>query len=130
MARKRKSSISPQWVIGSAVLLGVIVIGALVFTGSDSGSSRTLQSLDVSAYLENANSLRGNIYKIKGTVSESLSWSPDSGRLIAIEVDSEILPVLVSPDFSGMNIQKQQKLEFVVEVNEKGILKTKKISKS
>jgi hypothetical protein len=38
--------------------------------------------------------------------------------------------VLVSPDFSGMNIQKQQKLEFVVEVNEKGILKTKKISKS
>ena len=101
-----------------------------VFLGSkDKSTHRTVPSLDVAGYLQNSNSLRGNTYKLEGKVAESLAWSPDSGRLIAIEVDNEIIPVLVTADFNDMNIQKEQRLVFLVAVDEKGILRTRKLSK-
>jgi len=86
--------------------------------------------LDIASYLVNANSLRGNIYKLEGKVSESLAWSPDSGRLIAVEAENTLIPVLVTPEFHSLNIQKEQRLEFILEVDEKGILRTRKVVKS
>ena len=91
---------------------------------------RTVPPLEVKSYLENSQSLRGNIYKLEGKVSDLLAWSKDSGRMIAVQVENEIVPVLVTNDFVNMNIQKEQKLIFVVEVDEKGILRTRKVEKS
>jgi hypothetical protein len=91
---------------------------------------RTVPPLEVKSYLENSQSLRGNFYRLEGKVSELLAWSKDSGRMIAIEVENEIIPVLVTNEFVNMNIQKEQKLIFVVEVDEKGILRTRKVEKS
>ena len=104
---------------------------AIYLLGSkDSNPARTTPPLDVASYLANANSLRGNIYKLEGTVAESLAWSPDSGRLIAVQTEDDIIPILVTPDFNSMNIQKEQRLEFILEVDEKGILCTRKVTKS
>lgn len=87
--------------------------------------------MDVKTYLENANSLRGNVYKIEGEVVNSLGWSPSKGRLIAVEVDNnEVVPVLVTTDFSHINIQKGQRFIFLLEVDDKGILRTKDMTKS
>lgn len=130
MARKKKSSPRPTWLIAIIGLAVVAFIGSQFFNSKETDPYRTIPLLDASSYLENANSLRGNTYKLKGTVAESLAWSPNSGRLIAITVDNEELPLLVTPEFSSMNIQKEQNLIFVVEVDEKGILRTKKVSKS
>jgi hypothetical protein len=130
MARKKKSSPQPKWLIAIIGLAVVAFIGSQFFNSKETDPYRTIPLLDASSYLENANSLRGNTYKLKGTVAESLAWSPNSGRLIAITVDDEQLPLLVTPEFNSMNIQKEQKLIFVVEVDEKGILRTKKVSKS
>jgi hypothetical protein len=130
MARKKKSSPQPKWLIAIIGLAVVAFIGSQFFNSKETDPYRTIPLLDASSYLENANSLRGNTYKLKGTVAESLAWSPNSGRLIAINVDDEQLPLLVTPEFNSMNIQKEQKLIFVVEVDEKGILRTKKVSKS
>ncbi len=130
MARKKKTSRRPTWMFVLIGLAVVAFIGSRFFNSQETDPYRTIPLLDASAYLENSNSLRGNIYKLKGTVAESLAWSPDSGRLIAINVDEEQLPLLVTPEFGSMNIQKEQKLIFVVEVDEKGILRTKKVSKS
>jgi hypothetical protein len=130
MARKKKSSPQPKWLIAIIGLAVVAFIGSQFFNSKETDPYRTIPLLDASSYLENANSLRGNTYKLKGTVAESLAWSPNSGRLIAITVDNEELPLLVTPEFSSMNIQKEQNLIFVVEVDEKGILRTKKVSKS
>lgn len=130
MARKRKSPPRAGW------LVGLITCGVLLFAGfhllssKDDNSARTTPPLDVDSYLSSANSLRGNIYKLEGTVSESLAWSPDSGRLIAVEADEKIIPVLVTPEFQSLNIQKEQKLVFILEVDEKGILRTRKVTKS
>jgi hypothetical protein len=130
MARKRKSPPRAGW------LVGLITCGVLLFAGfhllssKEGTTARTTPPLDLESYLASANSLRGNIYKLEGTVSESLAWSPDSGRLIAVETDENIIPVLVTPEFQSMNIQKEQKLVFILEVDEKGILRTRKVTKS
>jgi hypothetical protein len=130
MARKRKSPPRAGWILG-LVTVGILFFAAIYLLGSkDSNPARTTPPLDVDSYLANANSLRGNIYKLEGTVAESLAWSPDSGRLIAVQTEEDIIPILVTPDFNSMNIQKEQRLEFILEVDEKGILRTRKVTKS
>lgn len=130
MARKRKSPPRAGWILG-LVAVGILFFAAIYLLGSkDSNSARTTPPLDIVSYLENANSLRGNTYKLQGTVAESLAWSPDSGRLIAVEAEKQIIPILVTPEFNTMNIQKEQQLVFILEVDEKGILRTRKVSKS
>jgi hypothetical protein len=130
MARKRKSPPRAGWILG-LITIGILFFAAIYLLGSkESTSARTSPPLDISSYLANANSLRGNIYKLRGKVAESLAWSPDSGRLIAVESEDYIIPILVTPNFNAMNIQKEQQLEFILEVDEKGILRTRKVTKS
>jgi hypothetical protein len=45
-----------------------------------------------------------------------------------VDVEKETIPVLVTPEFNAINIQKGQKFRFVLEVDPKGVLITKKLS--
>ncbi|MBE2204101.1 MAG: hypothetical protein IAE94_07175 [Chthoniobacterales bacterium] len=128
MSRRKKSSISVLWLFLAAGLMLMAFVGARFFLSSTSDPFRTIARLDVPSYMDNANSLRGNVYKIEGEVSNSLAWSPTSGRLIAIDADDEVLPVLVTSEFNAVNIQKGQKFLFVLEVDPNGVLKTKKLT--
>lgn len=128
MARRKKSSIQPLWLFAAAGLILLAFFGSRFFLSVGSDPYRSVALLDIPAYLENANSLRGNVYKAEGEVSNSLAWSPTSGRLIAVDVEKETIPVLVTPEFNAINIQKGQKFRFVLEVDPKGVLKTKKLS--
>jgi len=128
MARRKKSSFSPLWLFLAIGLILVAFVGSRFFLSSGSDPDRKIAVLDVPSYMENANSLRGNIYKAEGEVSNSLAWSPTAGRLIAVDVEKETIPVLVTPEFNAINIQKGQKFRFVLEVDPKGILKTKKLA--
>lgn len=108
------------------------IVGARFFINTSSTPFRTTPELDVGAYMDNANSLRGNVYRIKGEVNESLAWSPTSGRLFAVSVQSgdEIIPVLVTTEFNNINMQKGQVFVFLLEVDDKGILRTKNLIKA
>lgn len=132
MARRSKSSFKPIWIIVAVALILGAFIGSRLFVSATSDPYRTVQTLDVKAYLENANSLRGNVYKIEGEVANALAWSPATGRLIAVGVNSgaDVLPVLVTTDFNQINIQKGQRFIFLLEVDDKGILRTKNLSKT
>jgi hypothetical protein len=132
MARRGKNSIKPLWIVAAAVLLAAAFFGSRLFITATSEPFRTIASLDVKAYLENANSLRSNVYKIEGEVVESLAWSPAAGRLIAVSVDAgnDVLPILVTTKFNHINIQKGQKFIFLLEVDDKGILRTQNLIKS
>ena len=132
MARRGKNSIKPLWIIVAGVLLACAFIGARLFLSATSQPFRTVPTLDVSAYLENSNSLRGNAYKLKGEVLDVLAWSPSTGRLISVRADGsdDVLPVLVTTEFSHINIQKGQKFIFLLEVDDKGILRTKELTKA
>ena len=132
MARRSKNFRLPLGIIIALVLILAAFVGSRFFISATSQPFRTVASLDVRTYLENANSLRGNVYKIEGEVLNSLGWSPTKGRLIAVSVDdgSQVVPVLVTTDFSKINIQRGQRFIFLLEVDDKGILRTKDMTKS
>jgi hypothetical protein len=116
----------------AALLILAAFFGSRFFGAKTSQPFRTVAPLDVQTYLENANSLRGNVYKVEGEVLNSLGWSPTKGRLIAVSVDDgkQVVPVLVTTDFSHVNIQRGQRFIFLLEVDDKGILRTKDLTKS
>jgi len=125
----RKSRNFPKWIF--FVLIGavvVMVVGSFLINRS-AEPFRTTPPLDLASYAENAASLRGNTYKLSAEVTDMLAWSPTGGRLIAVRVDGEstILPVQVTPAFNAVNIQKEQRFNFLLEVDSKGILKTKSL---
>lgn len=133
MARRASFSIHPAWVLVVVLLIGGAIGGGYFLVGRVNDPYRTTAALNVGAYLENSNSLRGNTYKVTGTVWNSLGWSPTEGRLFSIEVDSttgvDVLPVLIPPEFNHVNVQKGQRFIFKIEVNDKGILETKQLNK-
>ena len=132
MARRGKSSIKPLWIIVAVVLISSAFLGSRLFLTATSEPFRTVPMLDVQTYLDNSNSLRSNVYRLKGEVVNSLAWSPSTGRLIAVSVDEgrNVVPVLVTTEFNEINIQKGQKFIFLLEVDEKGILRTKDLTKA
>jgi len=121
-----------MWIVAAAVLVVGAFIGSRLFIRVASEPFRTTAALDVQAYLENANSLRGNIYKIEAKVEDQLAWSPSAGRLFAVSVDggSDVLPVLITTKFNDVNVQKGQRFIFLLEVDDDGMLRTKDLTKA
>ena len=132
MARRASSSVHPWWVGGVIILILAGMAGGWALYKNVSDPYRTLTPLDVSAYLDNANSLRGNVYKLNATVDTQLAWAPLEGRLYSVEVNgrSDILAVLIPAAFNSMNIQKGQHYFFKIEVGEKGVLQVRDIRKA
>ena len=132
MARRGKNSIKPLWIVIALALLVVAFVGSRLFLSVTGDPYRTVPELDVKSYLENANSLRGNVYKIEGEIANSLAWSRSTGRLFSVTVEGgdDVLPILVTKDFDDINIQKGQKFLFLLEVDDRGILRTKKLVKA
>ncbi len=129
MARRASSSAHPVWMLIAAALLLAALGGGYLIFGKASDPYRTMTALPVADYLENSNSLRGNVYKLDGTVSKSLEYSPVNGRLFSVEVGPDLLPILVPPQFNSVNIERGQRFFFKIEVGDKGILKAQDVKK-
>ncbi|MBV9126685.1 MAG: hypothetical protein JO117_01225 [Verrucomicrobia bacterium] len=148
MARRASSKIRPLWLAVVAGALVLAVAGGVWLQGRGGDPYRTVAELDLKDYLENANSLRGNTYKIKGTVARSLGYSRAKGRLFSIEVaptagnggsgynnngsgngNADVLPILVPPELSYVNLQKGQRFTFRLEVGDGGVLKVLELRK-
>ena len=113
------------------VLLVAAVIGGAWLVGTGAGQAyRTIPELDPAEYMDNSRSLRGNVYRVEGEVLNLLAWAPTSGRLVAVGVSDRVLPVLVTPSFNHVNIQRGQRFAFMVEVDEKGVLRTRELKKT
>jgi len=118
-------------VFGFLALAGV---GAYFFQ-KDANPYRTVEKLSPSDYYENANSLRGNVNQIEGTILNSLAWNPEKGRLFSIRVttgDSKNwpLPILIPSNLRQINIQKNQSYRAKVRINDSGILLVEEVQKS
>lgn len=135
MARRASTSSHPLWLVAAAVLvLAFIALGSLLY-GRASDPYRTLKQLPVADYMENANSLRGNVYKLDGTVARSLDWSATAGRLFSVDVSGtsapgEVVPLLVPAEFNNWNIERGQRFLFKIEVGDKGILRVQDLRKA
>lgn len=136
MSRKKKSKGIPPWLIGLLVLL----IGGAAYVSfhqnSTESSLRTVEELNPDLYYQNANSLRGNTYKIDATIDSSLGNSPTKGRLFSVAVTRTdksgppaVLPILVPPILNTLTIQKGQHYLMKVKVIENGILELEEAQK-
>lgn len=131
MARRASSSAHPVWILIAAALVIAAIAGGYLLYGRVSDPYRTMTALPVQDYLQNSNSLRGNVYKLEGTIAAALEWSPVAGRLFSVDVASgDVLPILVPPNFNHVNIERGQRYNFKIEVGEKGILKAQDVKKA
>ncbi len=132
MARRSRSSFNPLWLIAGGVAILVVVAGGGYFLNQTSDPYRTAEPLEISSYLENSNSLRGNIYRLKGEVLNVLAVSITEGKLISVGVDAtdDVVPIIIPASLNRINIQKGQKFIFLIEVSDKGILRAKELTKA
>jgi hypothetical protein len=122
MARRASSSSPNLKIIGAGAGVLVLAAGGYLMFGGAQDPYRTTSPFPVKDYLENANSLRGNTYKLEAQVDKTLEVSPDSSRLLSVENGGDIIPLLVPSKLNGMNIERGQKLQFKVQINEKGLV--------
>jgi hypothetical protein len=122
MARRASSSINRIWLIVAAVVLAAAVGAVLIFKDSVTDPYRTLTPFPVADYMENSNSLRGNVYKVDCVVGDQLGYT-NAGRLFTVEIGGEPVSLLVPAELRDVNIQKGQRFLFKVEVGYKGVLK-------
>lgn len=142
MGRRASSGISIGQILGiAAAILGFLVavfllirvVGADLIGGGESGSRglAAASELNLSNYIENANSLRGNVYRLSGKVEETLKWTADRGRLISFKAagagETSLVPILVPEQFSSTNIDRGDEFELVVRVDRGGLLVAEKI---
>ncbi|MEO6054361.1 MAG: hypothetical protein ABIP97_10135 [Chthoniobacterales bacterium] len=132
MARRSRSKPNYVVIIIAAVLVLGALLGAKFFMTQTGDPYRKYEKLDVGTYLENSNSLRGNVYKVEGEVMNDLAWSPTEGRLYSFGVDknASVIPVLIPSVLNHVNIQKGQRFVLLLEVMDNGILRAKEITKA
>ncbi|MEI6714455.1 MAG: hypothetical protein WCO60_11930 [Verrucomicrobiota bacterium] len=129
MARRASSSV-PLVKIAGAVGGILVLMLAGYFSVGTSDPFRTSSPFPIKDYLENANSLRGNTYRLEAIVDKTLEFSRESGRLFAVEISGgDMLPLLVPPNLSGTNVERGQKLQFRVQVGETGLVTASDIRK-
>ena len=131
MARRARSSVNPAWIAAACLLCLTLAGGGYWVYSQINDPFRTLSPLPVSAYLENSNSLRGNVYRVNGTIANQLGWSPNTGRLYSIDIENsqDVLPLLIPAAFNATNLQKGQRFTFEIEVGERGILQARNLRK-
>ena len=143
MPRRASSGIKVGQVVGigaaivgflvAAVLLIKVIAGDLIGAGGSGGRNLSNASeLSLSTYMDNANSLRGNVYRVSGRVDQSLKWTADRGRLISLEASgtgsgATLVPVLIPEKFSSTNIDRGAELTFIVRVDRGGLLVAEEI---
>ncbi|NNE90717.1 MAG: hypothetical protein HKN23_03640 [Verrucomicrobiales bacterium] len=145
MPRRASSGINTGQIIGiSVAILGFLLAAALMiklvagdlFSGGSSGNGggsqhKNATELRLTSYRDNANSLRGNVYRVDGRVEETLKWTPDRGRLISLDATADgvsmPVPVLIPETFSSINIDRGAELSLVVRVGRDGTLVAEEI---
>jgi len=134
MGRRAHAKISAArlWIVAAALL--ILGTGSVLFFQFYATPFRTTPFLKSADYFENANSLRGNTYRLEGVILSSLGSSPERGRLFSLQIthdNSDVpVPILVPPGYQILNMQKGQKYQIKVLVNDEGLLQVEDITKA
>ncbi len=134
MARRhRRQSLPLGKFLSAGLVLLFLAFGGYLLQQRTGDPFRAMQPLEASVYLDNANSLRGNRYRMTGSIENALAWSADQGRLFSVRLeqrDDPMIGVIVPAELGHVNIQKGQRFDFHVEVGERGLLYVREMRKS
>jgi len=123
MGRRASSSLNSAAIIGILAVVAILVgVGAL--TLKKKGKSFTdVAPLQIEEALTNANSLRGNEYRVEGKVESR--WVRDQGEGLSILVEEnnrvEHLFIMIPPDVTHLNIEREQRYAFKIKFGEGGV---------
>ena len=122
MARRASSKSNSSTTIGILAAV-VVILGVGYFIINKKPSGFSAPPLPVNAFRNNANSLRGNVYSVEGRVH---SIRPqDSGKFVHLRVEEgsteQDIFVIVPNSTNSVNIEREQKYAFKVEIKKGGI---------
>ena len=136
MSRQKKSRGLPASGLAFLLLVTACIVYMVIHQREGESSLRTTEELDPSLYYDNANSLRGNTYKMDAEIDSALGNSPSRGRVFSVVLKKDaksgapvILPVLVPVELGTLTIQKGQHYRMKVKVIENGLLKVEEARK-
>ena len=123
MGRRASSSLNAIAIVGIIVVIAIVVgVGALMLNRK-SETFTDVPPLHITEALENANSLRGNEYRVEGKVEAR--WIRDSGEGLSLLVEdnggTQPLFIMIPPDVEHVNIEREQRYAFKIRFGEGGI---------
>lgn len=126
MARRASSGIKPTTLIAFGVGAVALLFGGKVFLNKKQAvSHKDATTLHVQDVLENANSLRGNEYRIDGKVDEKLRWTATQGQVVSVLVgegaSAEPIAIRIPAELSHINVEREQRYSFRVKFEQGGI---------
>ena len=125
MPRRSSSSNNPILIIGIIVVFVVILIAGKTLLTKKQEVIPEGEVLNVEAFLQNGNSLRGNNYTVEGLVDEKLRWNSENGRVVSLMVKSATgdipIPVMVPQNLKQINIERNQRYSFKVTFEKGGV---------
>jgi hypothetical protein len=129
MSRRASSSFPISKLLALFGGIAALVGGGYFFLTQSRGSGAPAAPFPVKEYLENANTLRGNTYKLEASVDTTLEVQQGVGRLFSVESGGDMLPVFVPASLNGTNVERGQRLQFRVYVTETGLIRADEIRK-
>ena len=123
MGRRASSSLNSTAIIGIVVVIAILVgVGALTLKKKGK-TFNDVAPLQVEEALQNANSLRGNEYRVEGKVESR--WVRDSGEGLSLQVEedgrTEYFFIMIPPDVKHVNIEREQRYAFKIRFGEGGV---------
>lgn len=134
MARRRSSSRS-TWPTFAVLALAIGGAAGWFFLlkrpgGGEKDSFHGLTALNADDFRENAKSLQGNLYQVKGLVEDQLGWSAAKGRVLSVNTSGSPLGLHVPPELSrDHSIETGQTFLFKVRVGAGGMLVVEDLKK-
>jgi hypothetical protein len=131
MRSRKKKSQKGAYLLGLVIILGAATCYFFLSSNVSSSSLRTVEDLNPDIYYEDANSIRGNTYKLDAEIDSFLGTSPTKGRLFSVNIISNpknadtthtMLPILVPIQQSNLSIQKGQHYLLKLKVGDDGLL--------
>lgn len=123
MGRRASSSLNATAIVG--IIAAIIVVGVVGFfmIGKKTETFADAPLLRVSEALDNANSLRGNEYRVEGKIESR--WVRDSGEGLSLQVEedgrTEYFFIMIPPDIEHPNIEREQRYAFKIRFGEGGV---------
>ena len=123
MGRRASSSLNTAAIVGIVAAVAILLgIGALMLK-KKSITFDDVAPLRMEEATQNANSLRGNEYRVEGKIESR--WVRDSGEGLSLIVEddgrTERLFIMIPPEVPHPNIEREQRYAFKIKFGEGGV---------
>ena len=131
MARRARKGVENTQIIIVAVIVLAIGGAAVLVANRSSDKFAGLTPLPLGEYMDHANSLSGNVYKLSCTVTAKPRYTENNGQFIFVETEDGgnmvDLGVYVPVELYGTNLDRGDTITARVEVRGGGILALQEI---